>query len=142
MAIVSVQRNALSPVPPLNVPDVLTELLSKWLPQLLDVTYRNRIDTASDVQVATGVSTPILILPTQPLDRGIWLATVNIGAVGDAINYSAAAVIATDGNTSRILQTWNAPLQLITLAGMTISSTQNSGGPQNLNATAIQLTHF
>jgi len=141
MAIKPAQRNALSPVPPFGaLPEaVVGRELEKWLPQILDVVYKDRNDTRSDVVVATGVSTPILILPSS---RGIWLVAVNIGPVGDAVNFQAAALIATDGNSARILQVWNAPAQTLTLAGLTVSSTQSSGGSQNMNATAIQLTHF
>lgn len=139
MAIKSVQRNVLTPVPPLGDPNFLAPILEKWLPQLLNVVYNDRVDTRSDVLVATGVSTPILILPQS---RGIWLVTVNIGPVNDAINYQAAAVVAVDKTTARTLQIWNGPAQTITLAGLTVSSVQNSGSSQNLNATAIQLTYF
>lgn len=139
MAIKSVQRNSLTPVPPLGDPNFLAPILEKWLPQLLNAVYNDRVDTRSDVPVATGVSTPILILPQS---RGIWLVTVNIGPVTDAINYQAAAVIAVDKTTARTLQIWNAPNQTITLAGLTVSSVQNSGGPAAMNATAIQLTYF
>lgn len=141
MAIKSVQRNALSPVPPFGaLPAAALQVeLEKWLPQLLPVVYKTRVDTRSDVLVATGVSTPILILPNS---RGIWLVDVNIGPVGDAVNFQAAALIATDGASARILASWNAALQTITLAGLTVSSTQSSGAPQNMNATAIQLIHF
>lgn len=141
MAIKSVQRNALSPVPPFGaLPAAALQVeLEKWLPQLLPVVYKTRVDTRSDVLVATGVSTPILILPSS---RGIWLVDVNIGPVSDAVNFQAAALIATDGASARILASWNAALQTITLAGLTVSSTQSSGAPQNMNATAIQLIHF
>jgi hypothetical protein len=140
MAIQSVQRNSITPVPPLvQLPNTALGELEKWLPQILDVNYVNRIDTRSDVLVATAVSTPIIILPQS---RGLWLVTANIGPVNDAVNYQALAIIFVDGVSARVVQTYNAPNQTITLAGLTISSVQSSGNPQQMNATAIQLTHF
>lgn len=137
MAILPVQRNPISPVPPLG-PGVLDTLLEKWLPQLLNKTYKNRLDTQVP-GAASGVSTPLLVLPNS---RGIWLVHASIGPVNDAVNYQAVGLVAVDGTSARFVVVWNAPSQTITIGGLTINTTQSSGGVQTLAGTAIQLTHF
>ena len=42
--VLPVQRNAITPVPPMSLEGDMG-LLSKWLPQLLNVTYKTRLDT-------------------------------------------------------------------------------------------------
>lgn len=138
MAIQVVQRPVTSPVPPL-VEGKMAEALTKWLPKVPLQLLTNRVDTQLTVQAASGVSTPILTLPTS---FGLWLVTVAIGRVADAVNYQAAAIVFCDGASARMVNVLNAPSQTITLAGLTVSSTQVSGSAQNMVATALQLTNF
>ena len=144
MAILPVQRNVISPIPPLrlggmSIPGQTEELLEKWLPQFLNRTYVARVDTATD-PVASGVAAPVLILPDS---FGFWLVGVGIGAVADAVNYQAYALIAKDGTSGRVLVNWNAPLQTITLTGgNTINSVQTSGSTLSIVGMAAQLLHF
>jgi hypothetical protein len=134
---IPVQRNAITPVPPLSVtPDM--NLLAKWLPQLLNTTYKTRLDTqVNAVPNATGT-----VFLTLPASRGIWLVTCSIGPVGDAVNYQSVGIVAMDGTSSRFVVLWNAPLQSMTILGQNISTSQSSGGTQTIIGTAIQLTHF
>lgn len=94
--------------------------------------------TATSSAVApNGVATTICTLPNGP--ASMWLVSANIGNVSDAVNYSAYAVIATDGATARLTTVANASLQTITLSGLNVQSTQGSGGTQNINMTITRI---
>jgi hypothetical protein len=147
MAILATQRNSITPVPPLRMPSGganattgnTEELLEKWLPQLLSRTYVSKVDTEVRPAVGSGVLTDVLILPPS---NGLWLCLVGLGRVGDAVNFQAAAVVLSDTNSARLIVSWPAPLQTITLAGRTLQSIQTSGSPQLMIGSAVQLLFF
>jgi len=143
MTIHSIQRNVISPVPHMSImkdrPGEAEQLLEKWLPQLLNKGYNDRVDSYTDI-AASGVVTNVLILPPS---WGLWLCLVGIGKVNDAVNYQAAMVVLMDNTSGRSLVTWNAPNQVISLGGGgTIQSTQTSGFNQTMVGCAVQLLHY
>lgn len=87
--------------------------------------------------VPTGVATTLYTLPNAP--PAVYLVSVNIGAVGDAVNYGASAVVLVDGATARLVWLNNGPLQTITLVGLSIKTTQSSGLTQTANITLTKI---
>lgn len=142
MAFYSIQRNSVSPVPPLTTqnekPEEAFQLLQKWLPQLLYNGYPSRMDTYTD-PAPSGTAVNVMILPKS---YGLWICHTSIGVVGDAVNYQAVGLVTVDGTSARMLLNWNAPNQTMSLSGNTLISTQFSGGPQVITGTSVQITHY
>ena len=142
MTIFIVQRNTVSPVPPLSLakedPSLSFSLLEKWFPQFLNNGYAARVDTITD-PTPSNTTTNVLLLPKS---YGLWACHVGIGVVGDAVNYQAVGLVLIDGISARMIINWNGSGQTIALVGNTIQSVQTSGSPQLMTGTAIQLTHF
>lgn len=86
--------------------------------------------TASAV-AASGAATTLYAIPNGP--PCLWLVSADIGAVGDATNYGAFAILMSDGATLRVVQTNNAAQQTITVSGLNVRSTQTSGAQQTIN---------
>jgi hypothetical protein len=105
-----------------------------YTPQDAGGTFKTYTGSAS---AATAVATTVYTLPnTTP---ATYLISVNVGAVGDAANYSAFAVVSTDGATARLTTVMNAPLQTITLVGLAVKSTQSSGATRTINVTITKV---
>ncbi len=92
--------------------------------------------TAS-VSAPTGVATTVYTLPSAA--PSVYLVSANIGAVSDAANYSAFAVVVADGPTARIALSNNSALQTITLVGLAVKTTQSSGATQTANLTITKI---
>jgi hypothetical protein len=105
-----------------------------FTPQDANGTFKTYTGSAS---AASAVATTVYTLPnTAP---ATYLVSVNVGAVGDAANYSAFAVVSTDGATARLTTVMNAPLQTITLVGLAVKSTQSSGATRTINVTITKV---
>lgn len=85
----------------------------------------------------TSVATTLYTLPSAA--PAVYLVSANIGAVGDTANYSAFAVIATDGATARIALSNNGALLAIALVGLEVKVTQGSGATQTANVTITKI---
>lgn len=92
--------------------------------------------TAS-ASTATGVATTVYTLANAA--PAVHLVSANIGAVGDANNYSSFAVVVSDGSTARLALTNNGALQTITLSGLALQTTQSSGATQTANFTITRI---
>jgi hypothetical protein len=84
-------------------------------------------------------ATPITVFAIPNAAPGAYLVHVNVGIANDATNYSAFAVVLSDGTSARIALSNNAPNQTITLSGLNVQSTQNSGATQPINATIVKV---
>lgn len=85
----------------------------------------------------SGTATTIYAMPnTAP---AAYLVHANVGPTGDATNYSAFAVVVSDGASARTALSSNGALQTITLSGLNIQTTQTSGSTQTVNATITRI---
>jgi hypothetical protein len=94
-------------------------------------------DNQAAVASVSGVATAVATLPASGV--GVFLVTCNAGMLADAANYGAWAMIAKDGSTSRLMTVGNAPLQTITVSGLSVLSTQSSGSAKALSCTVVQI---
>jgi hypothetical protein len=102
------------------------------------VTTSPKFQTATgSAAAANGVATTVYALPNAAV--AMYLASVNIGSVADAVNWGAFALIATDGASARIVFSNNTGVQTITLSGLNIQTTQGSGGTQTANVTVTKI---
>lgn len=107
-------------------------------PVFTGVTTSPKFQTATaSVSAANGVATTVYALPNAAV--AMYLASVNIGSVADAVNWGAFAAIATDGASARIVFSYNTGVQTITLSGLNIQTTQGSGGTQTANITVTKI---
>lgn len=97
-----------------------------------------RTATATVAGVASGVATTIYTLANSTTPRA-YLVQVNIGNVNDAVNYSAFAVVLTDGVSARFALQNNGANQTVTLSGLNIRSTQTSGIAASITATVTRI---
>lgn len=100
--------------------------------------------TSPKYQTATfsgsvATATPITVFAIPNAAPGAYLVHVNVGIANDATNYSAFAVVLSDGTSARIALSNNAVNQTITLSGLNIQTTQNSGATQPINATIVKV---
>jgi len=93
--------------------------------------------STATVSATTGVATTIITLPNA--SPAMYLVSANIGSTGDAVNFSAYAVVAADGASTRLVTVNNAALQTITVSGLAIKSTQSSGATQPLTMTVTKI---
>lgn len=93
--------------------------------------------SSATVASVSGVAVTVYAIPNAA--PTMLLVSVNIGATNDATNYSAFAVIATDGTSARIVFSNNGALQTITLSGLNVQSTQTSGGAATIHRTVTRI---
>lgn len=93
---------------------------------------------SNSVSLNNATPTTIYTLPTVSEVR-VYQVSTNIGAVGDAVNWGAYAIIITDGATARIANNNGTAIMIISLSGMNIQLQQNSGGTQtgHINITRL-----
>lgn len=96
------------------------------------------ITNVQQTPLASGVLTTVYTLPNLSTPA-LYKVFVNIGGVGDAANFGAAATIYTDGASARVIDFSNAVLQTITISGLLIQSTQTSGLAQTATASVFRL---
>lgn len=89
------------------------------------------IVSSKSTPAANGVATAVYSLPNVSTPS-VYDVSVNIGSIGDAVNYGASAKVYTDGASARIVNTNIAVLQDIALSGLDIMSTQTSGSAQTI----------
>lgn len=94
--------------------------------------------TATVASVASGAATTIYTFPnTAP---AAWLVHANFNFTSnDTGNYSAFAVVISDGSAARIALSNNATLMSIGLSGLNIQVTQSSGGAQPVVVTVTKV---
>lgn len=91
----------------------------------------------NSISAASG--TTVTIFSLSPASPAVYLVSVNIGTVNDTSNYSATAIVIIDGTSARLVTTFNATLQTITLSGLNIQSTQTSGGTKTIYGSALRI---
>lgn len=97
-----------------------------------------KFQTAFAAQSAgDGVATTLYAIPNAA--PAMYLISANIGTTNDPANYSAFAIVAADGTVARLLNQSNGLLNIITLSGLNIQVTQNSGATQVINLTITRI---
>lgn len=95
-----------------------------------------QIQGAVYISITASVSapniTPTTIYTFANADSAFWLASTDIGSVGDATNYGAFAIIHTDGATARIMLNLPGAFNTIALSGLNIQVAQTSGATQTV----------
>lgn len=86
---------------------------------------------------ASGTAKTIYVIPNGA--PAAFLVSANIGTTNDTGNYNAFAVVLSDGSSARLAVSNNASLQTITLSGLNVQSTQNSGATQTINAVITRI---
>ena len=89
------------------------------------------------VTAPSGVATTLYTLPNAA--PSVYLVSANIGPASDTFNYSAFAVVVSDGSTARLAMSSNGSLQTITLTGLAIQTTQSSGLTLSANFTITKI---
>lgn len=124
-----------------NTPTLITPVIGAATGTSLTLTgalsaFVIRSSTSSN-SVASG--TPVTVFTIPGGIDATYLVSCNIGVTNDITNYSAFAIIMADGTTARISLSNNGALQTITLSGLNIQSTQNSGATHTINATITRI---
>jgi len=89
------------------------------------------------VSSPNNTATTIYTFPNT--SSAFWLASVDLGDVGDATNYGVFAIIHTLGPGARIMQNLPAGFSAISLSGLSIQVTQTSGGSQIVHLTLTRV---
>lgn len=101
------------------------------------VTAPRFTSSVAAVSAPTGVATTVFTLPNAA--PALYVAMVNIGLVGDAVNFGAVGVIYADSVSTRFVVQNNSSTQTISLSGTAIRSTQATGSTQTINGTLIRI---
>jgi len=96
--------------------------------QLSALTF-NTLEAAVSAPNATAVT--VATLPN--LDFATYMVTAGLKA-GDPTNYHAVAIVSTQGSSAKITSLVTANLLTLSLSGMNVQATQNSGPTQTIFA--------
>lgn len=113
--------------------------LLNWLSLMRNTLSQNLFKDVSQISgVASATPTTIYTIPNIGT-TGTWLVSCNLGNKNDTTNFSAYAVILSDGSSARIALSNNAAQQTITLSGLNVQSTQSSGSAQTLYTSVTRI---
>lgn len=93
--------------------------------------------STASVSAPSGVATTVFTIPTAA--PALYIVMVNIGLVGDAVNFGAIGIIYADSASTRFVLQNNSSTQTISLSGLNVQSTQATGATQTINGTITRI---
>jgi hypothetical protein len=87
----------------------------------------------------TAPNAAVVTLATLPsFDIATYVVTAGLKA-GDPVNYHAVAIVSTQGGTAKITNLVTASLLSLSMSGMSVQATQNSGPTQTIHGFVTRL---
>lgn len=106
---------------------------------LVDGSIQGAVHISIAASVSVPHATPTTIYTFANAGSAFWLASTDVGDVGDATNYGAFAIIHTDGATARIMQNLPGSFMSVSLSGLNLQVTQTSGATQPARLTLTRV---
>jgi len=130
----------LPPPPKLLEMGAQTPAWSRWFALLRDAVANPNTQAlvTSLPSVPNGVGAQIHVFEAAP-KVAYWLVAGNLGSVSNAAGYAALMLVATDASTAKIMWQSDGGLLALTMSGLIVFCTQNSGASQTVNCNVIRL---